>query len=332
VEFGITFKGDMDPRRMIALCRRAEDAGFDYAWFFDSHVIWHECYTTIAACLRETTRMRFGPCVTNPGVRDWTLAASTVANLVLLGGPRLDLGVGRGDSSVRVLGRRQFGLDTLARFIDSQRALLRGDTISYAGREVRITWSSYELPVWIAAYGPMALATAGRLGDGLIVQLGDPQLCEWFAKQARSAGAAAGRDMAGYRVMAAAPAWVGDIETGRARTRWFPAMVGNHIADLIGRGRSLEGFPSVLLKYVAARKGYDYLHHAEQNADHLAFVTDEITDRLSVLGPIGSHVAKLEELAAGGVTQFNMYLMNGEEERHLDDYGKHIIPRFKRPG
>src|SRR5215813_2187772 len=97
LEFAITFKGDIDPKRTIALCKQAEVAGFKGAWFFDSHVLWQECYIMMAACMRETEKLRFGPCVTNPGVRDWTVAASLYATLIQLGGERLDIGVGRGD-------------------------------------------------------------------------------------------------------------------------------------------------------------------------------------------------------------------------------------------
>ena len=48
MDFGITFKGDIDPKRTVAICKQAEVAGFKYGWFFDSHVLWRECYLTMA--------------------------------------------------------------------------------------------------------------------------------------------------------------------------------------------------------------------------------------------------------------------------------------------
>jgi alkanesulfonate monooxygenase SsuD/methylene tetrahydromethanopterin reductase-like flavin-dependent oxidoreductase (luciferase family) len=74
MEFAITFKGDIDPKRTVALCKQAEQAGFTHAWFFDSHVLWRECFVTMAMCMEHTSKMRFGACVTNPGVRDWSVA------------------------------------------------------------------------------------------------------------------------------------------------------------------------------------------------------------------------------------------------------------------
>ncbi len=332
MEFGITFKGDISPERTVALCRQAEVAGFDYVWFFDSHVLWAECYTTMAVCMQETKRVRFGPCVTNPGVRDWTVAASTFAQLNRLSGNRFDLGVGRGDSSRRVLGKKPLNLQTMVEFTNACVDLAGGRKVQYDEREVELVWSKSPMPTWYAAYGPKALACAGQHADGLILQLADPWLVKWFADQARTAGKAHGKDMSKFKVMAAAPVWVGDLEKGRAHTKWFPAMVGNHVADLVEKyGKDGGGdVPERLVRYVEGRKGYDYKHHASKDADHLGFITNDIVDSFSVIGEPKQHIAKLEELRDSGVTQFNIYLMCGEEERIVAEYGEHVLPHFKR--
>ncbi len=334
MEFAITFKGDIDPRRTVALCKMAEQAGFTYAWFFDSHVLWRECYVTMAMCMEHTERMRFGPCVTNPGVRDWSVAASLFGTLGLQSGGRIDMGLGRGDSSRRVLGKKPLNVETMVEFADSVKAMVRGDTVQYdeSLAPVQFPWTNgYELPVWFAAYGPKALAATGQHADGLIIQLADPWLVKWFADQALDAGKAAGRDMSNFRVMSAAPVWVGDMETARAQTRWFPAMVGNHVADLVERyGKSGNYVPQRLTDYIEGRKGYDYRHHADKDADHLGFISNDIIDSFGILGGVDAHVEKLKELESAGVTQFNIYLMCGDEERMVEEYGSHILPKFQR--
>ena len=330
LEFGITFKGDIDPKRVVALCRQAELAGFTYTWFFDSHVLWQECYTTMAMCMQHTEHMHFGPCVTNPGVRDWTVAASTYATLIRIGGERMDIGIGRGDSSRRVLGRKPMTVETMVEFGNALRTLVRGDKYMYEEKEVQLTWSHAALPIWIAAYGPKALGGAGQSADGLIIQLADPWLVKWFSDQAVVAGKAARRDMSNFKVMSAAPVWVGDMDRARAQTRWFPAMVGNHVADLVEKyGKEGGSVPKRLTDYIEGRKGYDYLHHADKDADHLSFIKNDIVDSFGILGPVEAHVEKLKELQAAGVTQFNIYLMCGEEERIVAEYGEHIIPHFR---
>ena len=70
--------------------------------------------------------------------------------------------------------------------------------------------------------------------------------------------------------------------------------------------------------------------HAEVGSSNAAFVEDEVVDRFCVIGSVEDHVAKLKELAGAGVDQFNLYLMNGEEEQQLEIYGREIIPAFAR--
>jgi probable F420-dependent oxidoreductase len=335
MEFGICFKGDIDPKRTVALCKQAEVAGFTYAWFYDSHVLWREPYVTMAMCIEHTDHMRFGPCVTNPGVREWSVAASIFATLALQSGGRIDMGVGRGDSSRRVLGKKPMNVTTMKEFSLAVKQMVRGESVHYDedAAPVELPWAprDFEMPVWIAAYGPKALAAAGEVGDGLIIQLADPLLCQWFLSQALEAGKQAGRDMGGFRVMSAAPVWVGDMDKARQQTRWFPAMVGNHVADIVEKyGRDTDLVPQSLTDYIEGRKGYDYKRHADKDADHLDFISDDVIDSFGVLGPVEAQVAKLKQLEQAGVTQFNIYLMCGEEERIVAEYGEHVIPHFQR--
>ena len=174
----------------------------------------------------------------------------------------------------------------------------------------------------------MALAMTGRVADGLILQLGDPDLIRWLVGQVREAAAAAGRDPAAIRVQAAAPAHVGDIALGRERTRWFPALVSNHVVDLVNK-YPREQLPEALTGYISDRSGYDYHHHAEVGSANASFVGDDVTDRFCILGEVDDHVAKLRELAAAGVDQFNLYLMNGDEEAQLEAYGRDVIPAVR---
>ncbi len=330
MDFGITFKGDISPKRTVALCKQAEVAGFKYGWFFDSHVLWRDCYPTMAMCMENTENMIFGPLVTNPGVREWSVAASMYATLAIQSDNRIEIGLGRGDSSRRVLGKKPMTVANMEAFANALRGLVRGDKVAYDETEAEFPWANgYELPVWIAAYGPKALGGAGRSGDGLVIQLADPGLVKWFSEQAISAGKEADKDMSGYGIMSAAPVWIGDMDKAREQTRWFPAMVGNHVADIVERyGMDSPDVPESLTAYIEGRKGYDYKEHADKDADHLDFISEDIIDAFGILGSVDDHITKLKELEAAGVTQFNIYLMCGEEERIVAEYGEKIIPHF----
>ena len=265
----------------------SEVAGFKYGWFFDSHVLWRECYLTMALSMAHTEEMIFGPLVTNPGVREWSVAASMYATLALQSDNRIEIGIGRGDSSRRMLGKKPMTVANMERFADTLRGLVRGDEVAYDDTSARFPWANgYELPIWIAAYGPKALAGAGRCGDGLVIQLADPGLVKWFSDQAIAGGQAAGKDMSNYQIMSAAPVWIGDIDKSPANKRdgsrpWSAIMWRISSSAMAWTAPDI---PASLTAYIEGRKGYDYKEHADKDADHLDFITQEIVGRFWYLG------------------------------------------------
>jgi probable F420-dependent oxidoreductase len=329
MQFGFTLKPEHSIEATLELARLGEEVGFDYLWLFDSHVLWREPYILLTLMAQATERMRFGTCVTNPATREPSVTASALAVLDELSGGRMDLGIGRGDSARRVLGKPPTTMATLEEAISVIRDLVEGRTVQYEGTDLTLPWTGkWKLPVWVAGYGPMALAMTGRIADGVILQLADPDLIRWFVGQIRAAEAAAGRPAGSVKVQAAAPAHVGDVALCRERTRWFPALVSNHVVDLVNK-YPREELPESLTGYVRDRTGYDYLHHAEVGSSNAGFVGDEVTDRFCVLGSVDDHIAKLHELADAGVDQFNIYLMNGDEESLLEVYGREIVPAMR---
>jgi alkanesulfonate monooxygenase SsuD/methylene tetrahydromethanopterin reductase-like flavin-dependent oxidoreductase (luciferase family) len=210
------------------------------------------------------------------------------------------------------------------------RDLCAGKKIEYEGGEIQMTWADSGVPpVWVAGYGPKALRCAGRVGDGVILQFADPHLIKWCLGFVREGAEEAGRDFAKIRVMSAAPVWVSDdLAKARDQVRWFPALVSNHIVDLISRYKP-EELPAELTAYVRDRKGYNYLHHAEVGSSNAEFVPDDIVDRFAIVGPAEEHVRRLRELAEIGVTQFNIYLMSGDEEETVEVYGRGVLPALR---
>jgi probable F420-dependent oxidoreductase len=329
MQFGFTLKPDHTAAATVDLARVAEAAGFDHGWLFDSHVLWREPYPLLTLMAGATERMRLGTCVTNPGTREPTVTASLLATLGEISGGRVDLGIGRGDSARRVLGKAPMTLAGTEEAIRVIRDLVEGRTVVYEGTELHLPWSGkWKLPVWVAGYGPMALAMTGRVADGVILQLADPDLIRWFVAQVREAAAGAGRDPGEIRVQAAAPAFLGSRELGRERTRWFPALVSNHVVDLVRR-YPREQLPASLTGYVSDRPGYDYHHHAEVGSSNAGFVGDEVTDRFCVLGDAAEIIDKLHVLADAGVDQFNIYLMNGDERDQLERFGRDVVPALR---
>ena len=321
MKFGITLKPEYRYDRAVDLARRAEANGFDYGWIFDSARPVARAISAADADGAATERMRFGTCVTNPATRDVTVTASALATLNEISGGRMDLGIGRGDSARRVMGKKPTTVAYMEECCRIVRALTAGEKVTVDDTELQLTWASQgPVPIWVAGYGPMALAAAGRVADGIILQLADPDVIRWCMGFVRAAAEEAGRDPDSIKVMAAAAAYISDdVAEARERVRWFPALVSNHVVDLINKYDKAD-LPESLWHYVENREGYDYLHHAEVGSDNARFVGDEIVDRFAIVGSEAAHRERLAELADAGVTQLNVYLMNGDEEEQLDLY------------
>ncbi|MBK9313415.1 MAG: TIGR03842 family LLM class F420-dependent oxidoreductase [Acidobacteria bacterium] len=327
LDFGITFKPDMTPDRIVNITRQAEEAGFSYGWIFDSHVLWKDPYPLLTLMAANTRKMRMGTCVTNPVVRDPSVTASLLATLNQISGGRMEMGIGRGDSSRRVMGKKPTTLANLEESVRMIRDLCAGNEVDYEGQTIRLDWADEGVPpVWVAGYGPKALRCAGRIGDGVILQFADPYLIKWCLNFVREGAEEAGRDFSKIEVMSAAPVWVSDdLNLARDRVRWFPALVSNHVVDLVSRYKP-EELPPELTAYISDRKGYDYLHHARVGSENAEFVSDEVVDRFCIVGPVEEHLRRLKELESIGVTQFNIYLMCGDEEQTVELYGEKVIP------
>ncbi|MCF3102526.1 TIGR03842 family LLM class F420-dependent oxidoreductase [Streptomyces roseoverticillatus] len=329
MDFGLVLQTDPPATAVVDLMRRAERSGFRYGWTFDSAVLWQEPFVIYSRILEHTERLVVGPMVTNPSTRTPEVTASTFATLNDMYGNRTVCGIGRGDSAMRVAGRKPNTLASLRESIRVIRDLAEGREADVGGTPLRIPWiRDGKLPVWMAAYGPKALALAGQEADGFILQLADPFLTEWMIKHVREAAAEAGRDPAAVSICVAAPAYVGDdLAHAREQCRWFGGMVGNHVADLVERYGEHSGMvPEALTAYIKQRHGYDYSHHGRAGNPSTDFVPDEIVDRFCLLGPVEAHRERLEHLRELGVDQFAVYAMHDAKEATIDAYGEHLIP------
>jgi probable F420-dependent oxidoreductase len=332
MEIGVVLQTTPPSARVVDLAKKAEAYGFTYVWTFDSHILWQEPFPIFAQILAETRNVIVGPMVTNPATRDWTVTASLFATLNEMYGNRTVIGIGRGDSAVRVTNGKPTTLATLRESIHVIRELANGRSVNYKDSELRLPWAGKSrAEVWVAAYGPKALALTGEVGDGFILQLADPSITEWTIKAVRDAAEAAGRDPKSIKICVAAPAYVTDgSEAGMAhgleQCRWFGGMVGNHVADIVERYGDSAPVPKALTDYIKGRQGYDYNEHGKAGNSHTNFVPDEIIDRFCIVGPVEAHIKRLNELRDMGVDQFSVYLQHDAKDETLRAYGEKVIP------
>src|SRR6186713_3073800 len=137
MDFGVVLQTNPPASRTVELARQAETHGFSHVWTFDSHLLWEEPFVIYSQILAETRTVKVGPMVTNPATRDWTVTASIFATLNEMFGNRTVIGIGRGDSAVRVTNGKPTTLATLRECIHVVRELANGRAVDYKGSSIR---------------------------------------------------------------------------------------------------------------------------------------------------------------------------------------------------
>ena len=301
MDLGLVLQTTPPSARVVDLAKRAETYGFSHVWTFDSHILWQEPYVIYSQILAETRNIVVGPMVTNPATRDWTVTASVFATLNEMYGNRTVCGIGRGDSAVRVTNGKPTTIDTLRESVHVIRELANGRSVEYKG-------STITLPVGGAA----ASSRCGSPATGR-------RRWRWPARSATGSSSSSptrrsrrGRSRRCARrpskpaatptpitICVAAPGLRRRRRRPHARDqcRWFGGMVGNHVADIVGRYGESSDVPAALTDYIKGRQGYDYNEHGQAGNAHAEFVPDEIVDRFCILGPVDEHAAPARRAA-----------------------------------
>ena len=238
-------------------------------------------------------------------------------------------GIGRGDSVVRVMKRKPAKLADLEHAINVMHTLTsrRARCRSRASTS-QIEWAgSRRCPSTSPATARARSRWPARLGDGVIFQVADPYFIEWGMQFVRKGAEEAGRDLAEIVIHCSTATYIsGDMDEARERTRWFPALVGNHIADVL-RHHDAENLPPALDEYIhdahglrlpAARPSGRRPQQVRPRRDHATASACNGTEE--------QIEAKLRDLAALGVSEFNIYPYIPNLLETIDVYGRRIVP------
>ncbi len=163
----------------------AESIGYDNGWVPDSQMIWSDCYAVLALAAVHTSRMRLGTGVAIAGTRTAPVTAHSIASINRLAPGRVFLGIGTGHTAMRVMGFDPVKPREFRDYLRVVRGLLRGQEVEYTlngeTREIRFLHRElgfvdveHEIPIYVAANGPLALRAAGAYGDGRISAGGEP--------------------------------------------------------------------------------------------------------------------------------------------------------------
>jgi 5,10-methylenetetrahydromethanopterin reductase len=169
--FGVSLVCD-DLEAFPGWVRTVDECGFDVIGLTDSPALYPETYVTGVLAAQHTSRVRFGPRVTNPITRHPIVAASAIASLDVLSGGRALFGVGAGDSAAHTAGARPAPVQAVEDYLLAVRGLLAGERVTYRGAPLQMFWEPRVIPMYVAAAGPKMLRMAGRVADGVIIGSG----------------------------------------------------------------------------------------------------------------------------------------------------------------
>jgi 5,10-methylenetetrahydromethanopterin reductase len=188
----------------VALAVRAEALGLGGVWVADSQSTFREAFTLLGACAVATDRVLLTTGVTNPITRAIPVLASAFATLEELAPGRVVLAIGKGDTSLRTIGRKPPSL------VDFEASVLELRGLLSDGGD-RFQWGPRPLPIYLTASGPKALRLAGRLGDGVLFQVGaHPQLVAYALREIEAGAREAGRSLDDITLCARVACAVGD--------------------------------------------------------------------------------------------------------------------------
>jgi 5,10-methylenetetrahydromethanopterin reductase len=196
----------LPPSAVGAVAGAAEEARFSAVFVAEGHGdALALCHPVAAA----TRRVRVGTAIANAALRPPVLAAKTAAQLDHAAGGRFVLGLGVANTIMNTRsGIAPFApLPMIEEYVGVVRAVL-GGAPGYGGQVYRTGMVPLDsppvragLPVYLAALGPRMLALAGRIADGVILNLMTPSQAGAAAGAVRAAARAAGRDPASVEVV-----------------------------------------------------------------------------------------------------------------------------------
>lgn len=328
VKFGIEFVPREPYWKIIYYALQAEKGGFTNLWITD-HFNNRNVYVTLTASALYTSKIMFGPGVTNPYLVNPVFTAQAVVSLNEMAPGRVVLGIGAGDKTtldcVGVEMRKP--LSAVEEAVDIFRKITSGESVVYEGKAFKIAGARFffkpkgRIPVYIGAQGPKMLALAGRIGDGVLINACHPKDVEYAVNCVKDGVHAAGKDFSEVDVAAYTSFSV--HEDLKKATKAAVPVVSFIVA----------GSPGMVLE----RHGID-VERAEEISEALkandwgrAFgaVSQEMINAFSVCGTPDMCIERIAQLLKCGITQFVVGSPIGSNVRKaIDVIGNKIIPHF----
>ncbi|MDE0343199.1 MAG: LLM class flavin-dependent oxidoreductase [Deltaproteobacteria bacterium] len=183
------------------LAQAAEDSGFDCAWGGEANN--KDPTVMLAAVAAVTSRLKVGTAVYHMLGRTPVSMALHAAGLDELSGGRFLFGLGISNPTIANWHGVAFDkpLRRIREYLEIVQGALRGDKLDYEGtfysaRGFKLAFkpSPRGVPVYLAAFGPRMSRLAGRLSDGVLINMANPPEIRRIAENVHEGARLAGKD------------------------------------------------------------------------------------------------------------------------------------------
>lgn len=350
--------GATTPRQV----QRAEEMGFDSAWFVDSPMIFGDVFVSMAAAAATTSRIELATGVTNPVLRSAPMMAAALGSLAALAPGRVTMGIGTGFTSTAALGLPAAKLADLQRFVEEVRSIVRGEvaavtmpdgTATHAGFvNARLPWVDVEhpIPVYVASAGPKAIARAATYADGLMLGgVTQPEILAACQEIVASSGVPDGSagltlgitpatfvtdrdidldeeaDFVEMRELLGAKSLAPAITFSRIAEQ--SPLVPQRVADALVAVRSAYKPPAEddgdpATRHIRAHRGY----MVELSEEQRPLVTREVLRATTICGSPAQCLAQLLRLREQGIGHVVLSVLPQHLDHVLERFGESVLP------
>ncbi|MEH6581838.1 MAG: LLM class flavin-dependent oxidoreductase [Halioglobus sp.] len=304
----------------------AEELGFGGMWVADSHSIMRDAYSVLTVLATRTSTLQLATGVTLTGTRHPAVLANSWATLDELSGGRAICGIGVGESAVYNLGMKPERLAVFEEKLKVIKALLRGEKVSYEGSEIQMPWSNCEVPLIVASSGPKSLQMAGRIGDGVLFQVGaQPRLVDYALDNIRIGAESVGRKLSDLKLyMRIGTSVHADREVAQRELRGYTSVAAGTVFKTV----PAEYLDGALYEDLARFKAeYKYAEHGSNQSDHSDLLTDRIFNAVAVACPPEEAVTRFRALASKGLDGFVCPFGMPEPIPYMQTFAEQVMPR-----
>jgi len=356
MEFGIS----VSSMSGLDYAEHGERLGFTRCWVSDTPLIRSNLFATMAAVAMKTKTIKIGSGVAVCGMRLAVDAANGFASINVIAPGRIFGIIGAGNTAMRMLGQRPTGARALREYVRVVKGLLRGEEVMYSasgdeGDKHPVRFAALEqeyvrldpIPeIHVAGNGPLSLAVAGEVGDGLCVSIPRGGTIVEALAHARRGAAKAGRTLpddyhtaALVNLLMLAPGE--SLTSDRVIKEIGPSVMANfhYLADWV---RETGKEPPVYIRpvwdqymaFLRKQAGADAhltlhsSHYVTLQPEEAQFLTPEIIRNFCIIGEPPELVQQLKQLERDGLKQVTFIPPFAQRFETMERFAKQVIAKM----